>query len=154
QVPDEVERELAAVSGVVHMARGGGNLRGFQAQLGDVFDISEVARLLTIAMNGGRRLRDEVLHEKTQDAGIRAAGVLAGAVDVEETQRYRLQAKAGVKHRGVIFAHELLHRVGRLGPGKHGFDFGKRFRVAISGRRGGVNDATHARVGASAQDVK
>ena len=73
QRPGLIERDASAVAAVVDLAGDAIGARGLQIQLGHVFHVGEVARLLAIAENRRRRAIQRGLHEEREHAGVRAA---------------------------------------------------------------------------------
>ncbi len=55
---------------------------------------------------------------------------------------------------GVIFAHQLLPRIRRLGIRLHRFYLGQDFGIAISGRRGGIDNASYFSFRTGAKDIE
>ena len=108
-------------------------MAALQHSASDIFDVGEIARLFTVAENGGRRALDQGFHKQREDAGVWTGRILPFAIDVEESQRDGFQAEAGVEHAGVLLAHELLHGVRRLGARQHGLHFGQHLGVAVGG---------------------
>ncbi len=149
-----VQRDPSAIAGVVNLAADVRRARGLEIQLGHVFHISEVARLLAIAENLRRRTRKRRFYEQREHARIGARRILPRPVHVEVAQRHRLQPEHAGKDVAVILAHQLLQGVRRFRPGRHLLDLGQDFRIAV-GRRGcRVDDAAGASLLRRPQNVE
>ena len=95
--PHFVQRVPVAVASVEHHPGHARSIQRLHNQVRYVFDISEVARLLAIAVNEGSRLLQDASHEDREHAGVRARGVLPRTEDVEKPQRDGFQSVAALK---------------------------------------------------------
>src|SRR5438132_1104784 len=80
--------------------------------LDHVFDVDKIARLQAVAVDGRRSPLNHGGNEQGDHAGIRAAWILPGTEDIEETQANGLEAIDRGKGAGVVLAGQFGRRVG------------------------------------------
>ena len=149
-----IQRNARSGADVDDFSAGGGGFAGQQISLHHVFDVGEVAGLLAIAVDQGFGIFQERGAEFREHAGIRRAGVLARAENVEVPKTDVLQSINTAEDVGVKLTHVFGYAVGRNGFGLHGFDFGQGGRFAVSGRGGGEHHAFHFGVARGDQHVE
>jgi hypothetical protein len=113
----------------------------------------EVAAGRTVSVDGWRFAGHHLVDELRNHAGVGRIGRLPWAEDVEVAQAYAFHAIHIAEGLDVVLARQLLDGVGRERLGQHLFVLRLRGLVAIRGRRGGVDDALHARIASSQQHI-
>ena len=138
-----VQRNAAAGRDVDDLAGRLRRLAGAQHAVDDVGDVGEVARLLAVAVDDRLAVLEKRRREERDDAGVRRSRILPRTEDVEVANRHRLEAVQPREHLAVLFGDELLQRVRRQRSGRHVLALRQRRRVAVGGRRAGVDEALH-----------
>src|ERR1700675_641173 len=92
QFQDIIQRDPGARTTVENLSGSSRSFAGAERFIHDIFDVGEVARLLTIAIDDGRLIFNECEHEAREHAGILRRGVLARPEHIEEADGGILQA--------------------------------------------------------------
>ena len=135
----------AAVCDVEGLAGGGmGCAAGTEVGLDNIVNVSEVAALATVTVDGGTLVVQQLLDELGDDSGVGTVGVLTAAEDVEVTEAVGVEA---VVH-GVLLRPLLVAALGKGVRGEevsfHAFALGEMCLVAIDGAGGGIDEFLHA----------
>mmetsp|Transcript_68867 Transcript_68867/g.121654 ORF Transcript_68867/g.121654 Transcript_68867/m.121654 type:complete len:270 (+) Transcript_68867:748-1557(+) len=107
----------------------------------DILHKDEVPGLLAVPEDGNVLLSNDLVRKEGDDARVRRVGVLAGAVDVEETAGNEGGAPVAGEQAPVLLRHVLLQAVRRDGVPGLVLSDGRFGSVSISGSRAGEDDA-------------
>lgn len=145
-----------AVGGIVDGIEGRriGGLHGEDVHQDHIVDVGEVATVLTVAVDDGRLVRHQLLHEEGNHCRIGAVGVLPPAEHVEIAQADGLHSVGFGKDIGIELVHILGDGIGRQGFPDHIFNLGERLAVAIGGGAGGIDEPLDAGIATGYQHLQ
>lgn len=107
---------------------------------GNIVDKDKVTGLEAISVNGEGGAGQSGLKKAGNGGGVRATGILAGAIHVKKPEGDGGQRGGGAK----IFSGKLSFGVGAGGGGRKAFDFWHGGVIAVDGTGAGQNEALGA----------
>ena len=151
-----IQRGALAVGGIVDGIEGRriGGLHGEDVHQDHIVDVGEVATVLTVAVDDGRLVRHQLLHEEGNHCRIGAVGVLPPAEHVEIAQADGLHSVGFGKDIGIELVHILGDGIGRQGFPDHILNLGERLAVAIGGGAGGIDEPLDAGIATCYQHLQ